>query len=70
MRIDTDEMVIEIETSKAHVPISASWSFSPAWSNSSWDILAASNLDVSDGSASFLIPLFLVAVDRGEDSGC
>lgn len=41
----------------SHAPISASWSFSPAASCSSCEILAASNFDVSLGSATFF-PLF------------
>lgn len=42
------------------VPISASWSFSPAASCSSWDIRACSSRLVSLESASFLCFPFLV----------
>lgn len=46
----------------SHAPISASWSFSPAASCSSWEILAAKSLDVSFGSAAFFA-LFFFAME-------
>lgn len=45
-------------------PISASWSFSPAASSSSCDILAAMSFDASFGSVVFFIFPFFDAFDR------
>lgn len=47
-----------------HVPISASWSFSPAASCSNCDILAANSFEVSLGSATFFpFDFFAIAAD-------
>ena len=70
-----DEKVPPQKQSKAkcranHAPISASWSFSPAASCSSCEILAARSFDVSLGSATFF-PLFffdIVADDILDDT--
>jgi hypothetical protein len=54
---------------RGHAPISASWSFSPAASCSSCEILAANNFEVSVGSATFF-PFDFFDIAAEDIAGC